>query len=196
MTRTSSPKLKVYLRLLAPFVLLALQSQFTTTARAQEQAPKQRFVCNIGYTNQECAVDMAVLRRALVNYPVDALGEWTWVLVRTEDWKRILSDRGFNPDSSPAFSILPQRETFFEGALVTKVSLRGFQLSKLWRMPIEDVLDLAVRHELAHALCNERNEAKADRAALALRDRKPVSCEAQRVRGGPGALPDIHSGAH
>jgi hypothetical protein len=181
MTSTFSRKLKIYLRLLAPFVLLALQPQILPSASAQTPAPKQHFVCNIGFTQQQCDVDMAVLRKALAKYPVEALGEWTWVLVRSEDWRRILLDRGFKPDTSPAFSILPNRETFFEGALLAKVSNRGVELSGLWHMPIEDLLDLAVRHELGHALCNERNEAKADRAAIALKDGKPLSCQATLV---------------
>lgn len=177
MPSTLSRKLKIYLRLLAPFVLLALQPQILPSASAQTPAPKQHFVCNIGFTQQQCDVDMAVLRKALAKYPVEALGEWTWVLVGSEDWKCILLDRGFSPDRSPAFSILPKRETFFETALVTKASIRGFQLSRLWRMPIEDLLDLAVRHELGHALCNDRNEAKADRAAIALKNDEALACQ-------------------
>jgi hypothetical protein len=177
MTRTVLGKLTACTRFLTPFALLAVQSQFPTTARAQGQAPAQHFVCNIGYTPQKCAEDMAVLRRVLAKYPTNALGEWTWVLVRSEDWRRILLDRGFNPDTSPAFSILPNRETFFEGALLAKVSHRSVELSGLWHMRIEDLLDLAVRHELGHALCNETDEAKANRIARFLQGPKPVSCE-------------------
>ena len=90
---------------------------------------------------------MGILRKALAKYPVDALGEWTWVLVRSKDWKRILSDRKFDPNH-PAFSYLPKKETFLDGALVVKASIRGFELREQWHMPIEDLLDLAVRHEL------------------------------------------------
>jgi hypothetical protein len=43
-------------------------------------------------------------------------------------------------------------------------------------MPIEGLLDLAIRHELAHALCNDPDEAKAERAAIALKDGTPLSC--------------------
>lgn len=180
MPSTLSRKLKIYLRLLAPFVLLALQPQILPSASAQTPAPKQHFVCNIGYTQKQCEVDMATLRKALAKYPVDGLGEWTWVLVRSEDWKRILLDRGFDPNN-PAFSYLPQRETFFDGSLVVKVSTRGVELSGRWHMPIEDLLDLAIRHEIAHALCNERNDAIANRAATALKDGKPLSCQATLV---------------
>jgi hypothetical protein len=119
---------------------------------------------------------MTVLRKALAKYPVDALGEWTWVLVRSVDWKRILMERGFNPNN-PAFSYLPRRETFLDGSLVVKVSARSVQLSAQWHMPIEDLLDLAIRHEFAHALCSEPNEAKADRTAIALKTGGVLSCQ-------------------
>jgi len=106
---------------------------------------------------------------------VDALGEWTWVLVRTEDWKQILSERRFD-SNNPAFTYLPTRETFLDGALVVRASIRGVELSAIWHMPIEDLLDLAIRHELAHALCNDRDETNADRAAIALKNGTPLSC--------------------
>jgi hypothetical protein len=178
MTGTLSEKFKTYLRLLAPLVLLVAPVQLLRPARAQGQATKQHFVCNIGYTSQECAVDMAVLRRALAKYPVEALEDWTWVLVRSEDWKRLLLNRGFDPNS-PAFSYLPARETLLDGALVRKISSRGVELRELWRMPVENLLDLAVRHEFGHALCNDRDEARAARVARFLHARQYPTCEIQ-----------------
>ena len=157
------------------FSAYPLAAQTNGNASAQSQAPKQHFACNVGYTPNECQVAATVLRKALARYPVDALGEWTWVLVRSEDWKQILSVRGFDTDH-PAFSYLPKRETFIDGALVVRASTRGVELSAIWHMPIEDLLDLAIRHELAHALCNERDETKANRAAIALRNGAPLSC--------------------
>jgi hypothetical protein len=41
---------------------------------------------------------------------------------------------------------------------------------------------LAIRHELAHALCNDPDEAKADRAAIALKN------------GTPSVLPSYRAG--
>lgn len=120
---------------------------------------------------------MAVLRAVLTKYHAEALREWTWFLVRSEDWRPFLLERGLN-SNIPAFTCLAKRQTFFERALVMKASVRTVQLSQRWRMPVEDVLDLAVRHELGHALCNERNEARADRAAIALKEGKPLSCQA------------------
>jgi len=165
----------------APFLLLAVSSIFPTPPTAQTYAPTQHFVCNTGYTLKQCQEAMDVLRQVLARYPAADLGEWTWILVRPEDWRFMLLKHGFNPDRTPAFTILDKRETFFEGALVKKESSRGVQLRNLWRMPVEDLLDLAVRHEIAHALCNERNETKTRLSATALKQEKLLSCQATLV---------------
>ena len=161
-----------------PFVCSAypLAAQTTGTASAQKQTSKQHFVCNVGYTRRECQVAMTVLRKVTARYPVDALGEWTWVLVRTVDWKRILSDRGINPND-PAFSNLTKRVTYFDGSLLDTKSIRGVELGIVWHMPVEDLLDLTIRHELAHGLCNERDESRAVNAAIDLKNGTPLSCQ-------------------
>ncbi len=179
MANTISRRPKNPLRLLTVLALLGFQTQVPTLS-AQTYDPKQHFVCNTGYKPQECQAAAAALRRAQARYPVDALGEWTWVLVRTEDWKRVLLERRFD-SNNPAFSYLPKRETFLDGALVVRASIRGVELSAIWHMPIEDLLDLSIRHELAHALCNDRDEAKAYRVAIALKDGAPLSCRGTMV---------------
>jgi hypothetical protein len=140
--------------------------------------PTQQFVCNTGYTQKLCNEEVLVLRKALANYPVAQLGNWTWILVRSEDWKAILLPRGLDPDS-PAFTFYPKRETFIEEALVTQVPVRGRELLLKWNMSRGDLLDLAIRHELGHALCDEQDERNADRVAKLLEERKPVSCGAK-----------------
>jgi hypothetical protein len=128
----------------------------------------QHFVCNTGYTLEKCQKDVAVLRKVLEKYPVEQLGEWTWVLVRSVDWKEIKVTRKMDPNS-PAFTYYSQRETFLEEALVAEVGLRRVDLLLVWGMSIDNLLDYAVSHELGHALCNERNEAEAERVARLLR---------------------------
>jgi hypothetical protein len=155
------------------FSAYPLAAQTNGTASAQKQAPKQHFVCS--YTPRECQAAMTVLRKALERYHAEALGEWTWVLVRTEDWKQLLAERRFDPNH-PAFSYLPKRETFLDGALVVRSPIRGVELSAIWHLAIEDLFDLAIRHELAHALCNDPDETKAERAAIALKNGAPLSC--------------------
>ena len=143
--------------------------------RSAAKGSLQHFVCNTGYTLQRCHQDMAVLRKVLKKYPASQLGEWTWVLVRSADWKAIVEPRGLNPDS-PAFTYYAGRETFFEEALVTAVPARSSVLLVAWGMSIPDLLEFAVTHELGHALCNEKNEAKAERVADLLRVGAPPSC--------------------
>ena len=81
-----------------------------------------------------------------------------------------------DPDS-PAFTFYPKRETFIEEALVTQVPVRDGELLLKWNMDRMGLLDLAIRHELGHAICNDANERNADRVARLLEQRKPVSCE-------------------
>jgi hypothetical protein len=146
-----------------------------THAQAGPKSPIQHFVCHTGFTPDQCRIRMSVLKRALGKYHADDLGEWSWVLVRTVDWKRILDSRGFD-SNSPAFTYLPGKETFFDDALTTTGSVRGIQLMEIWRMPIEELLDKAVRHELAHALCHEKDESKARMLEERLRSRTPTVC--------------------
>jgi hypothetical protein len=156
-------------------VLPPVAAQRSASALLREEVPFQHFVCNTGYTMENCIKDIAVLRKALANYPVAQLGNWTWILVRSEDWKAILLPRGLDPDS-PAFTFYPKRETFIEEALVTQVPVRGRELLLKWNMSTRDLLDLAIRHELGHALCNDKDESNANRVGQLLRDGKAPSC--------------------
>jgi hypothetical protein len=150
--------------------------------------PSQHFVCNTGYALEKCRKDVAVLRKVLDKYPVGQLGEWTWVLVRSSDWKAIKAARGLDPDS-PAFTYYAGKETFVEEVLVTQVPGRGGLLLVKWGMSMENLLDFAIAHELSHAVCNEKDESKTERVARLLREGKPASCDvtlqAKGRRGGP-----------
>jgi hypothetical protein len=136
----------------------------------------QHFVCNLGYSIQQCHEQMSVLRLRLSKYGGDRLGDWTWVLVRSEDWKSLQQLHGKDP-SSPAFSFLSRRQTFFEEALVAPVPGRSAELIREWSRSIDQLLDFAVSHELAHALCNERTEWKADAYGRQLLNGRTVVCK-------------------
>ncbi len=157
-------------------MVAALPSPPLTSGAPYLPTPAQKFVCNTGYSQTKCDEQVLVLRKALANYPVAQLGSWTWILVRSEDWKAILRSRSLDPDS-PAFTYYPKRETFFDEALVMQVPARSPELLLKWNMDREGLLDLAIRHELGHALCNEPDERNAERVAKLLEQRKPVSCE-------------------
>jgi hypothetical protein len=178
-------KLQSYLVIAAKILLAALpQQQWANAALPPTEPTGQRFVCNTGYTVEKCREDIAVLRKTLAKYPVAELGTWTWILVRSEDWKAIVLPRGLGPNS-PAFTYYEKHETFIEEALVAEVPVRCGQLSIEWRMSMPDLLDFAVAHELGHALCNEKDETKTNRIAHMLQQQKPLACEfrlATRVR--------------
>jgi len=57
--------------------------------------------------------------------------------------------------------------------------VRDRELLLKWNMDRMSLLDLAIRHEFGHALCNDANEWNADRVARLLEQRKPLSCEAK-----------------
>jgi hypothetical protein len=60
--------------------------------------------------------------------------------------------------------------------------LRAAELQREWLMPREQLLDLAVTHELGHALCSEPNEAVADRFGEELRRGHRPHCRSSKVR--------------
>jgi hypothetical protein len=167
----SGPKNEILSSMVAP-----LPSPPLASGAPYLPTPVQKFVCNTGYSQTKCDEQVVILRKALANYPVAQLGNWTWILVRSEDWKAILHSRSLDPDS-PAFTYYPKSETFFEEALVTQVPVRSPELLLKWNRTPTNLLDLAIRHELGHALCNEPDERKAERVAKLLEQRKPVSCE-------------------
>ena len=151
----------------------------TAKAAYADTIPKQKFVCNMGYTVPECIRQLSALREALKPYEPERLGEWTWVLVKSADWKVILLSRGLNPDS-PAFTVLEKRQTFLEEALFVRVPNRSAELLRFWSVPLDKMLDLAITHELGHAACNMQDEHLADTFGRQLREGRNPECVAAR----------------
>jgi len=154
-----------------------MRGQTATPARATtELLTNQEFHCHTGYSLAQCQKDVLQLKTLLARYPVAELGSWTWVLVRSEDWKPISRTLRLNPDS-PAFTALDQRVTFLEEALFQHDPLRTAELMQEWQLSMPRLLDLAVTHELGHALCEESNEAAADRFGEQLRNGAQPRCQ-------------------
>jgi hypothetical protein len=160
-------------------VHLAASQTVSLTKPSNENIPQpipQHFVCNTGYTPQQCHEQVSVLRPQLDKYGAARLGDWTWVLVKSDDWKELQRQHRMDPDS-PAFTVLDRRETFFEEALVSPVTVRRAELVKQWSLGMDELLNLAVTHELGHALCSEKNERKADAYGAELRAGQAVVCK-------------------
>ena len=155
--------------LVAPLFVVA------TGTPPSSAAPNFRFTCNTGYNPRDCDVQLNQLGTVLVGMDVAPLGSWTWILVRSQDWKPILRRVARDPDS-PAFTILDKRQTFLEEALFDAGPARGRTLLEKFRMPLDQLLRFAVAHELGHALCRESDEAKANAYAEQLRSTGRVTC--------------------
>ena len=109
------------------------------------------------------------------------LGEWTWVLVASSDWKAFQRSHLLNPDG-PAFTYYEGKETFLEEALLSGQPTRYGELLLVWGMGMRNLLDFAIAHELGHALCNEKDEEKANRAAQLLREGRVLNCEVSQFQ--------------
>jgi hypothetical protein len=145
--------------------------------RAYDHADdRQRFVCSRGYTMEKCYEQVALLRSTLIKFPLAQVGEWIWILVRSEDWKAIVVPRGLDPDS-PAFTYSANRETFIEEALVADVPGRRDELKARWHMRADKLRELVIAHELGHAFCRDRSETVANQQAERLQHEKSPSCE-------------------
>jgi hypothetical protein len=148
--------------------------------------PGQQFLCVVPYTTAECEKQTAILQTILHRYQAEKLGQWTWVLVRSEDWKPILERVHMNPNS-PAFSILERRQTFFEEVLVVPKPGRQVELLSKWNIGFDQFLDFAVTHELGHALCNDPDEVRAEQFGQRLRKGRATGCETQHRGRSPNS---------
>lgn len=153
----------------------------------------QEFHCHTGYPLAQCLKDIRQLKMVLSHYPIEGLGRWTWVLVRSDDWKPISRMLGLNSDS-PAFTAIDLHETFLEEALFFHDPERSAELMDVWQMAMPNLLELAVTHELGHAFCDDGNEAEADHFGDELRKGRLAAChfskESKRKRI---AAEDLHT---
>jgi hypothetical protein len=154
------------------FHLIALRTRPITPAG-------QEFLCVGPYSVPECNTQIALLQAVLRRYDSEKLGRWTWVLVRSEDWKQIVSLIHLDP-ASPAFSHLERRQTFFDEALLALRPKLELELVTKWNIPFDQFLDFAVSHELGHAFCNESDEIKAELFGRRLRKRLPNMCATKK----------------
>jgi len=135
----------------------------------------QQFFCYAGLEHQECLQNIAKLRAELALYSADLPRGWSWVIVGSEDWQSVVLQLQLDR-RSPAFSDLKMRETFLEGALFLPKPARTDELVKDFGVPADQLLTLAVSHELGHAICPGGDEAIAHRTSVQLRSREKIDC--------------------
>jgi hypothetical protein len=143
----------------------------------------QRFTCNTGYTLAACLRDIATLQGAVRKYPLRALGQWNWILVKTADWKPFVVHLGFSPNS-PALTCLELKMTFVEEAIVIDKGDRTRELVSEYKMSRDRLLNYAVTHEMGHGICSDVDESHANEVAAKLQAGKPFACRTVREHSG------------
>jgi hypothetical protein len=170
-------KLITRLRWMVLPILVAgiVTSPIAKAGPGQDRLATQHFFCNTGYTLNTCLEQIATLQAVVAKYPTEVLGEWTWVLVKSQDWKTQTLRLGLNPNS-PAFTCLETRTTFIEEALVAKLPGRASELVAHWHMGMTELINIAVEHEMGHAICHTLNEEKANLVVRILEQNRALSC--------------------
>jgi hypothetical protein len=183
-----SPFRRALLCFLAFFVLHSGADAAETTEPLQRSSRAgQQFFCSAGYDPIACLQHAARLKTVLSGYP-SQLGPWSWVIVRSEDWQPLLLRLRLD-QRSPAFSALEQRSTFLEEALFRPNPKRADHLEDLFHVPTDQLLKVAVAHELAHATCHEMDENAANRIADRLLQGENINCRAAR---GPTPIQELY----
>jgi|ERR1700722_1990217 hypothetical protein len=152
-----------------PFTTSASQSVHVHSLATQE------FSCYAGLDDNECLQNIAKLRAELLRYSADLPRHWTWVIVASEDWQSLVGKLHLD-GRSPAFTALKARETFLEGALFLPKPARTDELVRNLGVPADQLLTLAVSHELGHAICDGADERTAKRVSEQLRSGGKIDC--------------------
>jgi hypothetical protein len=124
-------------------------------------ANAQRVVCSKAMHASTCNQLAVPVEREL--RLLHARADWNWVILDNQDWRT--ATRMFHTEglTNKAFTVLGQRTTF----------LRGEFLEQRRPRPMLDVL----AHEMAHAQCDCRSEARANQISqtlMASMDRKAM----------------------
>jgi hypothetical protein len=175
-------------RFLAPAFLVCLLSVVTlcgvcplATAASQSahvntnSLVTQEFLCYAGLDHQECLKNIAKLRAQLVRYSAYLPRHWSWVIVGSEDWQSLVKKLHVDR-RSPAFTAIEPRETFLEEALFLPKPTRTDELVKNLGVPVDQLLTIAISHELGHAICHGGDEAIANRVSDQLRSGERIDC--------------------
>jgi hypothetical protein len=139
------------------------------------------FLCSQKYDRAECVKDASALRQVMAPYPVQLLGDWSFVLVQADDWKALVRGQGGDP-VSPAFSMLDQQMTLLDGSLFVASASRNKDLLQKFDKIGPALVDLAVTHEMGHGICKEKDERRADDNGRELRAGKVPDCSKKTAR--------------
>ena len=173
----------------AEFLFLACGTAYCHTLRVlpvqirgdQSFPAAIQFFCTENCSRDDCKNDIFILRQSLARYPLDKLGSWSFVLASSDEWEPLMT-RLRLPPRSPVFSMLGRNTTIFSRILFSASADRRAELLKTYGVPISQLLDLAISHELGHAFCHELDEAQATSNAEQLRAGHFPRCKLHEAR--------------
>ena len=143
---------------------------------AQDQTrPTQHLYCSVGYERQECARHLAKLKAVLIQYPTGRLGDWIWIIVSSGEWGPLLGRLQID-HRSVAFSNMEQRTTVLEEPLFLPRGVLTDKLARDLQVRPDQLVSMAVSHELGHVLCHDASEAAANRVAEQVQNGKNPEC--------------------
>jgi hypothetical protein len=120
----------------------------------------QHLYCQSAFRIETCEKELTTLKESLRAYPLNRLGPWNWVLIRSDEWASLTRRLGLDA-LSPAFTSLDDRATFLNDALISPDPRYQTELLRAFHLPMHRLLRVAIAHELAHALCRVMDEAAA-----------------------------------
>jgi hypothetical protein len=134
----------------------------------------QAFSCYGGLDHNESSQNIARLRAELLRYSADLPRHWGWVIVGSEDWQSLVLKLHVDRHS-PAFTAIKARNSFLERALFLPKPARTDELVRNFGVPVDQLLTIAVSHELGHAICGG-DETIAKRVSDQLRRGEKIDC--------------------
>lgn len=147
----------------------------------------QSLYCDASYSVPECRRQIEVLSQALRQYSTTLAPNWKWVLVKAEHWKPMLTSFHLNYDG-PAVTILEDDVTLLDESLIDPRPERAAELMNGFKIRLDELLSVAISHELGHAMCHETNEFRAERIGRDLRRKisagEPLTATCMRSGGG------------
>jgi hypothetical protein len=96
--------------------------------------------------------------------------------VPSERWDDLGRDLGLDAES-PAYTCLEDRMTLIDESMLSPNNARrSAELLRKFELPLPKLIDLAITHEMGHALCGFKDEYKADAVGRRLREGQLPYC--------------------
>jgi|SRR5438270_2949754 len=135
--------------------------------------------CEVSYKPQLCQDHARTLAVHLQKLPLNRVPGWKFVLVPSNAWPSLMTQIQGLADS-PAFSALTVKTIVLEEALFAPSILRQEALMRSFYSHGEALIDIALSHELGHAICMDKDEVRADEFGKQLRAGNSPVCHKRR----------------